>query len=186
MTGKNFLGIATYSPPADSLGRPIIFKTNEFHLITYREIFHTKTRTCANMWLLELFPENYILINPVDAQKLGFRDGKIIKVISDSNPEGVWDLPNFRKIPIIGKLRVIAGIKPGVIAFSLGHGNWGYNAYDVQIDNLVIKGEPYRGKGINANAAMMIDPHLKNVCLQDLIGGSVCFYDSPVRLERAY
>ena len=137
------------------------------------------------MWLLELFPENYLLINTADAQRLGFKDGEPVKVVSDSNPEGVWDLPNFRKIPMIGKLKVIEGIRPGVIAFSLGHGNWGFNAYDVEIDGQVIKGEPSRRKGIHANAAMMIDPHLKNVTLQDLIGGSVCFYDSPVRLEKA-
>jgi len=184
MTGKTFPGIATYLPLADSLGRPILYKEGDLNLITYREIFQTKSRTCANMWLLELFPENYLLINTVDAQRLGFKDGEPVKVVSDSNPEGVWDLPNFRKIPMIGKVKVIEGIRPGVIAFSLGHGNWGYNAYDVEIDGQVIKGEPYRRKGIHANAAMMIDPHLKNVTLQDLIGGSVCFYDSPVRLEK--
>jgi hypothetical protein len=85
---------------------------------------------------------------------------------------------------MIGKVKVIEGIRPGVVAFSLGHGNWGYNAYDTVVDGEIIKGEPHRAKGIHANAAMMIDPHLKNVSLQDLIGGSVCFYDSPVRLVK--
>lgn len=184
MTGTPFAGIATYLPLADSLGRPIVHKEGELNLITYREIFQTKNRTSANMWLLELFPENYLLINSRDARRLGFEDGESVKVVSDSNPEGIWDLPNFRKIPMVGKLRVIEGIRPGVIAFSLGHGNWGYNAYDVEIDGQIIKGEPYRGKGIHANAAMMIDPHLKNVTIQDVVGGSVCFYDSPVRLKK--
>ena len=85
---------------------------------------------------------------------------------------------------MLGKVKVIEGIRPGVVAFSLGHGNWGYNAYDTVIDGQVLKGEPHRGKGVHANAAMMIDPHLKNVSLQDVVGGSVCFYDSPVRLQK--
>lgn len=184
MTGKKFSGIPTYLPIVDSLDRPVKFKEGDLQLITYREIFHTKSRTATNTWLLELLPENHLLLNAKDALSLGIKDGERVKVVSDSNPEGVWDLPNFRKIPMIGKVKVIEGIRPGVVAFSLGHGNWGYNAYDTVIDGGVIKGEPHRAKGIHANAAMMIDPHLKNVSLQDLIGGSVCFYDSPVRLVK--
>jgi len=184
MTGKSFYGGATYLPIVDSVGNLVKHKEGDLHLITYREIFHTKSRTATNVWLLELHPENHFLLNTVDANRLGIKDGAAVKVVSDSNPEGVWDLPNFRKIPMTGKVKVIEGIRPGVVAFSLGHGNWGYNAYDTEIDGQVIKGEPHRGKGVHANAAMMIDPHLKNVSLQDLVGGSVCFYDSPVRLVK--
>ncbi|MEW6026838.1 MAG: molybdopterin-dependent oxidoreductase [Planctomycetota bacterium] len=185
MTGKYFYGGATYLPIVDSVGNPVKHKEGDLHLITYREIFHTKSRTATNLWLLELHPENHFLLNSRDAQRLGINDGDTVKVVSDSNPEGVWDLPNFRKIPMSGKAKVIEGIRAGVVAFSLGHGNWGYNAYDTEIDGQVLKGEPHRGKGVHANAAMMIDPHLKNVSLQDLVGGSVCFYDSPVRLVKA-
>lgn len=184
MTGKKFPGTATYLPIVDSLDRPVKFRDTDLHLITYREISHTKSRTPANIWLSELLPENSLLVNSKDAQRLGIKNGEKVKVVSDSNPEGVWDLPNFRKIPMAGKVKVIEGIRPGVVAFSLGHGNWGYNAYDTIVDGKVIKAEPYRAAGIHANAAMMIDPHLKNVSLQDLIGGSVCFYDSPVRLIK--
>jgi hypothetical protein len=38
--------------------------------------------------------------------------------------------------------------------------------------------------GLHANAAMAIDPHLKHTCLEDVVGGSVSFYDSQVRLVK--
>ncbi len=184
MTGKSLKGLATYLPMADSIGNPIASKEGDLLLITHREIFHTKARTAGNKLLRELEPENFILINTIDAKKLGFRNGDYARVVSDSNPEGVWVLPNFGKKHMVGKVKVIEGMRPGVISFSLGHGHWAQGAADVTIDGQVIKGDPERGRGIHANAAMMIDPHLKNICLQDLVGGSVSFYDSPVRLVK--
>jgi len=47
----------------------------------------------------------------------------------------------------------------------------------------VIKGDPRRATGIHANAAMRVDPLLKDVTLSDLTGGSAVFYDSKVRLQ---
>lgn len=184
MTGKPNPGFASYRPISDSLGRPLSAGDGEFTLITHREIFHTKSRTPGNDWLRELYPENAILINAADARRLGLKTGEHVRVVSDSNPEGVWDLPQFGKRPMVGRVRVIQGIRPGVVSFSLGHGHWAYGASDVWIDGTRIPGDPRRGAGVHANAAMMIDPHLKNVCLQDLVGGSVSFYDSPVRLVR--
>jgi len=31
---------------------------------------------------------------------------------------------------------------------------------------------------------MRVDPHLKNVTLTDLVGGSAVFYDSKVKVEK--
>jgi anaerobic selenocysteine-containing dehydrogenase len=184
MTGHSISGMATYRPIADSLGRPFSGGPDDLVLITHREIFHTKSRTPGNPWLRELYPENTILINALDARRLGLRSGDRVRVVSDSNPEGLWQLPNFGKRPMVGRLQVIQGIRPGVISFSLGHGHWAYGASDVQIDGRRIPGDPRRSAGVHANAAMAVDPHLRNVCLQDLVGGSVSFYDSPVRLIR--
>jgi anaerobic selenocysteine-containing dehydrogenase len=184
MTGRPVRGMAACIPIADSLGRPLAAREGEFILITHREIFQTKSRTPGNPWLRELYPENAILMNAKDARKLGFKTGDMVRVVSDSNPEGVWELPNFRRKPMVGRVRAIQGIRPGVISFSLGHGHWAYGASDVSIDGKVVAGDPRRGTGVHANAAMAVDPHLGNVCLQDLVGGSVSFYDSPVRLLR--
>ena len=52
------------------------------------------------------------------------------------------------------------------------------------VDGSTIKGDARRGKGIHANVAMRVDPVLKNTGLQDLVGGSICFYDTKVKLIK--
>jgi len=188
MTGKPFPGVATYVPaPADVLGRPLDDERAgyDLRLITYREILHTKSRTAANYWLLALLPENSILMNARDAGRRGLEDGDPVRIRSASNPAGVWDFKNGRTRPIEGRLKAIQGIRPGVVAFSLGHGHWAYGASDVVIDGQVVKGDPRRGAGIHANAALRVDPVLGNTTLVDLTGGSAVFYDTMVSVTRA-
>ncbi len=186
MTGEPLFGCATYVPgPVDILGNPLGEKAGyDLRLITHRDITQTKTRTISNYWLLGVYPENFILLNAQDAARLGLKDGDLVKVVSPDNPEGVWDLGNGQKKPMIGKVKVIQGIRPGVISFSLGHGHWAYGATDIVVDGKVIKGDPRRAAGVHANAAMGVDPYLKNTCLVDPVGGSAVFYDTWVRLEK--
>jgi anaerobic selenocysteine-containing dehydrogenase len=61
-------------------------------LLTGKTIQHTKSRTNGSYWLLALEPENGLKINPIDAKRLGFKDGDRVKVVSASNPGGVWKL----------------------------------------------------------------------------------------------
>jgi anaerobic selenocysteine-containing dehydrogenase len=188
ITGKPFPGLATYLPILDAQGREIskLDEANGYNLnlITFREIAHTKSRTITNYWLLQVTPENSILMNAVDAQRLGIKDGDRIKVTSASNPEGVLDLKGLGRKPMAGKARVIQGIRPGVVAFSLGHGHWATGAQDFTLDGRLIKGDPRRAGGVHANAAMRVDDYFKNMCMVDLVGGSVSFYDTRVRLVK--
>lgn len=184
LTGQSFIGYPKYLPLADSVGNPLKRGDDTLHMITHKEIFHTKSRTPGNKLLKELYPVNHVLINSVDAKRLGLKDLDKVRITSDSNPEGVWELPNYGKKHMIGQIKVTEGIRPGVIGYSLGFGHWAYGSEDVEIDGQILKGDPERGVGFHANAAMMIDPHLKNVSLQDMVGGSVSFYDSPVRLQK--
>ena len=188
MTGKPFSGIAAYLPsPVDALGRPLGDEQAGYDLrmITFREIYHTKSRTVANYWLTSLLPDNGVLMNTRDADRLGLRDGEQVRIRSASNPEGVWDFKNGQTRPIAGRLRVTQGIRPGVVAFSLGHGHWAYGAGDVVIDGQVVKGDPRRAAGIHANAAIRVDPVIKNTTLSDLTGASAVFYDTNVKVTRA-
>jgi anaerobic selenocysteine-containing dehydrogenase len=188
MTGKPYRGIASYLPaPLDALGRPIEDEKRgyDLHLITYREIAHTKSRTVANYWLLDVLPENAFLINSRDAKRLGLKDRDRVRVVSASNPAGVWDLKNGRRIPMVGRLKVIEGIRPGVVAFALGFGHWAYGASDLMIDGKKVAGDRRRGRGVHANAALRVDPVIKNTCLSDLTGGSAVFYDTRVKLVKA-
>jgi len=148
-------------------------------------VMHTKSRTAANYWLLDLLPENQLLISSRDARALGFGDGDWARLVSATNPDGTWPIGNDRTWPMVGKLKVVEGIRPGVVAFSLGHGHWAYGASDVVIDGDTVTGDRRRAAGFHGNAAMRIDPYLKNTCLADLTGGSAVFYDTSVRLEHA-
>ncbi|RPH76677.1 MAG: molybdopterin oxidoreductase, partial [Candidatus Rokuibacteriota bacterium] len=188
MTGKPFPGIAAHVPaPADALGRSLDDERAgyDLRLITYREIMQTKSRTVGNYWLQALRPENAILMNKRDADRRQLRDGDRVRIHSASNPDGAWDFKNGRSRPIVGKLKVVQGMRPGVIAFSLGHGHWAYGAGDVVIDGQVVKGDARRATGVHANAALRVDPVMKNTTLSDLTGGSAVFYANQEKVTKA-
>ncbi|MCK9418927.1 MAG: molybdopterin-dependent oxidoreductase [Nitrospirae bacterium] len=187
-TGKSNPGYAGYVPVSTTTGvspkEAGLEEGYPLHLITQRDILHTKSRTVVDYWLLAIKPENEIIINSIDAKKLLLKDGDRVKVVSATNKEGVYDLKNGTKKPMVGKVKVTETIMPGVITFTLGHGHWATGASDVTIDGSVVKGDPRRATGVHANAAMWIDPHLKNTCMLDPVGGSVSFYDTKVKLLK--
>jgi tetrathionate reductase subunit A len=185
MTGKPLPGYAVYLPSGqDVLGRSLEDKDYDLNLITFREIHMTKSRTMGNYWLTALMPENFVLINQVDADRLGIREGDRVRLSSASNPEGLWNLKHDRVVPMIGKARVVQGIRPGVVGFSLGYGHWAYGAADVVIDGQVVAADPSRSAGLHGNAAMRVDPVLGNTPLVDKVGGSAVFYDTRVKLAK--
>jgi tetrathionate reductase subunit A len=186
-TGKPFHGIARYVPQVDTLGRePTALREGyDLHLITQRDVLMTKSRTITARYLTSLKPQNAILVNGADAKRLGLANGSKVKVVSATNPEGIWDLKNGVKKPMVGVVQVTETIRPGIITFSVGFGHWATGAADMVVDGKVLKGDPNRATGIHANAAMWIDPHLKNTCFIDKVGGSVSFYDTRVKLVPA-
>jgi tetrathionate reductase subunit A len=186
MTGAPYHPLATYLPPyLDALGRPVGDDDYEFTLITHRIPTMTKSRTISNYWLLNVRPENHIEVAAADAARLGLSDDQFVRVVSASNPEGAWPLGNGHTKPLVGKVKVREGLRPGTVTFALGYGHWGYGAGEIEIDGKRIEADRRRQVGIQANAAMRIDPHLGDVALSDLVGGSVVFYETKVRLEPA-
>ena len=183
-TGKKNLGYANYIPIMDYHGKEPedLRKGHDLVLITHRSIVHTKSRTITNQWLNPLMPENAVLINPIDAKRLGLKQGQKVKVVSATNASGDWDLGAGVTKSMIGNLQLTETMRPGVTSFALGFGNWASGAVDFFIDGKTIKGEPKRAAGIHANAAMWVDPALKNTCMLDPVGGSVSFYDTYVTL----
>lgn len=187
MTGEHLTGYAKYFPaPVSVLGEPLDdeAKGYDLRLITYREIMQTKSRTSSNYWLLALRPENFVLMNAADARTRGLADDDVVRITSASNPDGVWDLGSGRIVPMDGKVRTTEGLRPGVVAFSLGFGHWSYGGVDFTVDGQTIPGDGRRIKGIHANAAMRIDPYLGNTSLIDPVGGSAVFYDTLVKLVK--
>ncbi len=186
-TGKKYRGHAQHLPIQDYHGASLdpYRKGYDLELITHRTIVHTKSRTIADPWLSKLMPDNGILINPVDVKRLGLHEGQQVKIISATNLTGDYEIAKGVRQTMVGTIKPTETLRPGVISFALGFGHFATGANDVTIDGVVIKGEERRRAGIHANAAMWIDPTLKNTCLFDPIGGSVSFYDTWVRLEPA-
>ena len=187
MTGKPYLGHADYiEGPRDCLGRLIQDESSGYDLtlITYRSITQTKSRTSGNYWLQAVRPENLIDLSRLDAERLHLKEGDHVRVVSATNTEGIWDLGNGRKKSMIGHIHVMEGMRPGVVGFSLGHGHWSYGAGDVVIDGVKVPGDSRRATGVHANAAMRVDPVLKNTGLVDPVGGSAVFYQSQVKLIK--
>ena len=123
-------------------------------------------------------------INPVDAKAMGLKDGSRAQVVSATNRAGAWELGNGRRKEMIGRVKVTETIRPGVLTFLPGYGHWANGSADLAIDGKRIAGDPKRATGFNANAAMWIDPHLKNTCMVDPVGGSVSLCDTRVTLEK--
>ncbi|MDO9261677.1 MAG: molybdopterin dinucleotide binding domain-containing protein, partial [Flavobacteriaceae bacterium] len=186
-TGKSYYGYPKYVPLAQFDGKPLdkLADGYDLTLITHRTITQTKSRTNGAYWLTAIEPDNGIIISNQDASRLGLKAGDKVRVVSATNKEGVYDLKHGNKKEMIGKVIPTEGIRPGVISFTLGFGNWASGATDMLINGEVVAGDERRGKGIMANAAMWTDPSLNNnTCLVDPVGGSVSFYDTKVNLIK--
>lgn len=187
-TGKKLPGIPTYMPPSMGFDGKAIEDDKDGYdlkLITYREISMTKSRTQSNYWLKALLPENFLLMNSEEARQRGLQDGSVVRIISASNPTGEWNYGETGKRPIEGKVKVVEGMRPGVVAFALGFGHWAYGASDVTINDTIITGDKRRLEGFHANAAMRADPLITKTCLFDPVGGSAVFYDTLVKVVKA-
>ncbi|NIO17273.1 MAG: molybdopterin-dependent oxidoreductase [Deltaproteobacteria bacterium] len=186
VSGERFSGLGIYETVRDASGKEIKDSDFPLALITYKDIFGGHSRTLpTNYWMSSILPENYILINTETAKDLRFSDGDRAAVISATNRAGKWPLPNRKPFGMVGKVKVIEGIRPGVVAVSWHFGHWGYGAADADIDGKIVKGDKRRGTGICINAALRVDPYLKNACMSDPIGGSSSFYDTRVKLVKA-
>lgn len=186
-TGKHYYGYAKYLPIMNYAQEKVdkISDGYELSMITHRTITQTKSRTIAAYWLQPIMPENGIMINPKDARNLGLEKDDLVRVTSATNTEGVWNFRNGKTKDIIGKIITTETMRPGVISFVLGFGHWATGSEDFVVDGETIKGDPRRAKGLHANAAMWTDSSLRNnTCMVDVVGGSVSFYDTKVKLVK--
>ena len=187
-TGVPNPGYPLYTPVVTNLGttpeKAGLTKGYPLRMITQKDVTQTKSRTIADYWLNSIYPENSIIVNPLDAEKLKIKTGDQVRISSATNPEGAWIVGSGEKKPMIAKVQVSSTIQPGVVTFAHGYGHWATGAADTIIDGKLIKGDPRRGAGFNANAAMWTDPYLKNTCVMDPIGGSASFYDTMIKLKK--
>lgn len=174
MTGEWFDGMGKYEPIADLMGHPIETLDAGFplQLVTYKMSWHSQMHTARYPWLMSVQSENFVEMNPVDAQARNLRTGDRCRVTSASNSAGV-----------IGRVRVTNTVAPGVVAVSHHFGHWEMSSRPVHINGHAAAADASRGAGTNANLVMRADPVLPNVTLQDRVGGSASFYDTRIQVE---
>jgi len=101
-------GLPEYSDPEDK-------PTSEFplYLVNFKQNEHTHSRTFNNDYLMEMKPDNPLLINSATAAKLGLKDG-----------DAIWIESPFAKAK--GTVQVSERIHPEVVALQHGYGHWGF------------------------------------------------------------
>ena len=176
MTGAYFNGLARYEPITDVLGRPVdpLDAAYPLQLVTYKMAWHTQMHTIRYPWLVSIQPENFIEINTQDARVRGIRTGDEVRLTSASVPGG-----------IVGRARVSETLCPGVVAVSHHFGHWEMSSRPYRVNGADTAYDPTRGRGVQANTIMRLDPYLGNVTLQDKIGASASFSDTRVQVVKA-
>jgi thiosulfate reductase/polysulfide reductase chain A len=101
-------GLPEYSEPED---RP----TTDFplYLINFKQNEHTHSRTFNNDYLMEMKPDNPLIMNSATAAKLGLKDG-----------DALWIESPFAKAK--GTVQVTERIHPEVVALHHGYGHTGF------------------------------------------------------------
>ncbi|MBI5947601.1 MAG: molybdopterin-dependent oxidoreductase [Chloroflexi bacterium] len=183
MTGANFPGIARWQPPADLLGKELPAEDGTFNLISYKEVGVGHSRTMSGYWMLATFPESLVYMNSADAGRLHLEDGDRVKLSSRTVP-GTIDVGNGGKIDLVAPVKVVEGIRPGVVALAGGYGHWAWGARDVQVDGETIKGDARRAKGAHPNLVVASDPQVPTAMTVELVAGNIATYDAKVKLTR--
>jgi tetrathionate reductase subunit A len=136
---------------------------------------------------MEIFPENFVVINEEDAAALRVQFGDRVRLSSRSKREG-----------IVGKTQVSRLIRPGCIgvSFHYGHTQHGAGAIRMASGETVFLGgakvmddghlipDPKLGAGINPNMVTKLDANLANTPMIDLVGGIPDFSNTRVKILK--
>ncbi len=111
---------------------------DEFRLIAYSLPFHRGPRSGLNSWLLEILPENRVMINTADARRLSIQERQEIVLES---PDG--------KTKLRARAQIVPGIRPGVLATVRGFGYSQAGATEQLIGKETTAADPTRSAGFN-------------------------------------
>jgi len=101
--------------PLPDYVEPIYKPTAEFplYLINFKQSEHTHSRTFNNDWLMEMKPDNPLIINSATAANLGLKDG-----------DAIWlESPYARAKATV---QTTERIHPEVVALQHGYGHWAF------------------------------------------------------------
>jgi tetrathionate reductase subunit A len=183
VTGEAFAGTARYEPPHDYAGRSLaeLDRPAEFPLVlvTHKSAVTSRGLGSVCPWLAEMSPEGFVDMNPRDATGLGLAAGDLVRVRSSTYPKG-----------ITGRLRLLPGIRPGVVAFPHGYGHWRYASGTWQIDGKTVTGDASHNAPVRLNGVMRLDPSLAapdgwTIGLLDPVAGGQVYLETRVAVDKA-
>jgi tetrathionate reductase subunit A len=182
-TGEPFTGTASYEPPRNYVGRPLdsLDSAAEYPLVlvTHKSAVTSRGLAVVCPWLDEMAPEGFVDMNPRDAARLSLAAGDSVRVRSSTYPKG-----------ITGRLRLLPGIRPGVVAFPHGYGHWNYASGTWRVGGKRVTGDASHDAPVRLNAVMRLDPSLAGpdgwtIGLLDPVAGGQVYYETRVAVEKA-
>ncbi|MBI3910278.1 MAG: molybdopterin-dependent oxidoreductase [Armatimonadetes bacterium] len=118
------------------------------YLVNWKEASHTHTRTQNNAWLLDLKPDNPVIIHPDTAARLGISDG-----------DQVWVESPYGKVKARAKLSrrmhpEVVGLQHGFGHTALGRQANGRGTSDAQLRPT--KADPLSGQSLNKECCVRV------------------------------
>ncbi len=158
-----------------------------FYLVTHKMNVHTQSRTVWHKWAMEIFPENFVVMNEEDAAKLGIGNGDMVRLISRGNPEG-----------INGRAKIGRLVRKGCIAVSFHYGHTQLGASRLKIsggDRVFLGGkqvfegdyllpDPALAAGLNPNQVSDLDVAMMHTPMIDPVGGIPDFSTTRVKILK--
>lgn len=131
--------------PISPVAYPSVSPGNgEFLLITYTLPFHRTARSGINSWLLEVTPENRLVVNSQDAARLKVVQGGPVQIETIDG-----------KTRLQCKAQIVPGIRPGVVALAKGFGYREAGVARQIVDGAALSEDKTRGAGANASMLML-------------------------------
>jgi len=184
LTGKKYYGGLKYPEFTTYKGKKL--PQEGFNITTYKSALHTQSRTICYERALYYEPDFSLKVNPLDAQKLGLKDGDEVII---ENMQG-------RKLKT--KIKITNFVTEGNVAYSHHFGHWQHGASRLYIKNAkeilkggetvcekdVVKPNKSRGVGITPNLITYLDEDMYNLPLLDLLGGIPDFSSTKVKIKK--
>jgi anaerobic selenocysteine-containing dehydrogenase len=187
MTDTYFDGLPMYRGIFDCTETaldPGIWKEYPFQLHTWKDTFHTQSRTMNNLWLASIKPQNWAELNPADAEKLGVASGDWIKARSPSSKPNDFFANSIGEGWFKFQVRVTSRVRPGLFSVCQAYGRFGAGARRWTMNG---KSQPHDeriGAGFHLNPLYMVDPILKNRVMIDPVSGGTQSFGTPIKIEK--
>jgi tetrathionate reductase subunit A len=164
-TGRSYPGIPRWEEPLTGIkGTKYSIGQGDFWCITGKRAWHVQSRSTNNQWLLEIEPENFLLMNPSDASKNALQTGDKVRVISASYPEGV-----------LARVRVTPTLPPGTTQLYFHFGRKWFGSVPIYIDGSATEFDKAVGAGTPPNPVMLGDPDFPELPFTDQLSGQAVY-----------